>query len=100
VGPFSIRESKTLEEIESSPFSCIIHPEKIVSHYDVITLSDDNLLALKQGKRISNNCLKCKENCSDNYFRIYDFNQRFWGIVNADFLQGQLIPYKMMEKPI
>lgn len=100
VGPFFIGESKTLEEIESAPFSCLIHPERIVSHYDAITLSDEKLLALKQGKRISYEDFVHRENCVESFFRLYDMGQHFWGIVHADLSQRQLIPYKIMEKPI
>lgn len=53
MGPFTIEESKTLEEIEQSPEKSVVHDiRSLLTALDSIELSEENAKGFLQGKRI------------------------------------------------
>ena len=53
MGPFTIEESKTLEEIEQSPEKSVVHDiRSLLTALDFIELSEENAKGFLQGKRI------------------------------------------------
>jgi tRNA pseudouridine55 synthase len=101
VGPFRLEDASTLEEFEASPTGCRQRPAIIMLHYDTMLLSQEALVALRQGKQLPISVYsKADEIESLTRYRLLDESGSFWGVVDADPILQRIVPYKMMEKPL
>lgn len=79
---FTADSMHTLDELkmmsQDARLSLLLPIEQAILHFPVLVLSDDEIKALQQGKRVV--CPGITERC----YRLQDSQQEFWGLVEGD----------------
>ena len=96
VGPFSIEQAMSLEEIAAAPQQALLPPEAAVSHLPACELSDPEAGYLRQGRPIRPANTPVVD-ATDCLVRLYDTNRLFFGIGRLEPAGGMLKPVKIFS---
>lgn len=96
VGPFSVEQSFTMEEIAADPSGALLAPELAVSHLPSCYLEEIEMLHLQQGKAVKPIAIPDLSG-DESIVRLYDAKRYFFGIGRFDVPLGLLIPVKIFS---
>lgn len=96
VGPFSVNQAVTMEEITVDPAQSLLPAAFAVSHLPACSLNETETGHLTQGRPILTSVSGLTEE-QDHFFQLYDFQQNFFGIGRIDVATGLLRPVKIFS---
>ncbi len=96
VGPFSVNQAVTIDEITADPAQALMPAEFAVSHLPSCSLNETETGHLTQGRSVLKNVSGLPAE-QDSILRLYDFQQNFFGIGRIDVTTGLLRPVKIFS---
>lgn len=96
VGPFTVNQAVSLEEIAANPEQVLLPAEFAVSHLPTCNLDETETAHLRQGRPIGPGLPLTTEG-GEGIVRLYDSNQAFFGIGRIDVATGLLKPVKIFS---
>ena len=96
VGPFSVNQASTIEEITADPAKALLPADFAVSELPACILNETETGHLTQGRTILKNGSGLLEGQA-TIVRLYDFGQNFLGIGRLDVNTGILKPVKIFS---
>jgi tRNA pseudouridine55 synthase len=96
VGPFTVNQAVTMEEITTDQAQSLLPAEFAVSHLPACNLNDTETDHLTHGRSILPNVSGLAE-AQDQIFRLYDFQQKFFGIGRIEATTRLLRPVKIFS---
>ncbi len=88
VGPYSINDAVTFDELEETPNEFLLAETSAIEHLPKITLTDNQAVRITQGVKTT------IENIDDGFYAIYEHQGTFLGIAEAN--DGKMKAHKIL----